>query len=324
MESNPYPLSKSVAGSAGDDSTGYSQRGIIKSALKKLRSSQPFNFVATSTLRGLSRATGLRTELFVKHVHKVGRVSCELPNGRRLKLWSRGDDWVSNQIYWRGLDGYEPETVPLFFRLASRAGVTMDVGAYVGFFSLLAAHANPNGKVYAFEPLPKIHERLQKNVALNRLSNVECLRAAVGRAEGEAEFFHVDEGLPTSSSLSFEFMRTTRELRSTRVPVIMLDRFIKDKGLGRVDLVKIDTESTEPEVLSGMIEAIRRDRPLIVCEVLKERGSERLLEEILDPLGYRYYHLTPDGPVQKDHVAGHAEWLNYLFTTLGPDQVARL
>ncbi len=324
MNSNPYPLSKSVTETADNDSTRYAERGVIKSALKKLRSWQPFNFVATSTLRGLSNATGLRPEFVIKHVHKVGKVSCGLPNGRRLRLWSRGDDWVSNQIYWRGLSGYEPETVPLFFRLASQASVTLDVGAYVGFFTLLAAHANASGTVYAFEPLPKIHERLQKNIGLNRLSNVECLRAAVGRAEGKAEFFHVDTGLPTSSSLSFEFMQTTRELRSTVVPVITLDRFIKDKGLRRVDLIKIDTESTEPDVLCGMIEAIKRDQPLIVCEVLKERGSERLLEEILGPLGYRYYHLTPDGPVQKDRIAGHAEYLNYLFTTLGPDQVARL
>ena len=324
MNGNPYPLSKTVAGAADNDSASYAEKGIIKNALKKLRSSQPFNYVATSTLRGLSNATGLRSEFVIKHVHKVGKVSCRLPNGRHLRLWSRGDDWVSNQIYWRGLSGYEPETVPLFFRLASRASTTLDVGAYVGFFSLLAAHANTNGAVYAFEPLSKIHERLQKNISLNRLSNVECLCTAVGQAEGEAEFFHVDAGLPTSSSLSFEFMQTTRELRSTRVPVITLDRFIKDKGLSRVDLVKIDTESTEPEVLCGMIETIKKDQPLIICEVLKGRGSERRLEEVLGPLGYRYYLLTPDGPVQKDRIAGHAEWLNYLFTTLGPDQVARL
>jgi FkbM family methyltransferase len=319
MNTDPYALPKSVPQTAGNDSTGF-----IKGTLKKLRASQPFNYIATSTLRGLSNATGLRSEFVIKHVHKVGKVSCKLPNGRYLKLWSRGDDWVSNQIYWRGLSGYEPETVPLFFRLASRADVTLDVGAYVGFFTLLAAHANKNGTVYAFEPLPKIYRRLQKNIGLNRLSNVECLCAAVGQSEGTAEFFHVETGLPTSSSLSFEFMRTTGHLRSTTVPVITLDRFIKDKGLRRVDLVKIDTESTEPQVLCGMIEAIKRDQPLIVCEVLKERGSEQLLEEILGPLGYRFYHLTPDGPVQKDRIAGHTEWLNYFFTTLGPDQVAKL
>ncbi len=234
MNSNPYSLSKSVTEAADNDSIHYEEKGFIKGALKKLRSSQPFNFVATSTLRSLSNATGLHSEFVIKHMHKVGKVSCKLPNGQYLRLWFRGDDWVSNQLYWRGLSGYEPETVPLFFRLASRADVTLDVGAYVGFYTLLAAHANPNGAVYAFEPLPKIHERLQKNIGLNRMSNVECLRAAVGQAEGKAEFFHVDAGLPTSSSLSFEFMRTTGELRSTTVPVITLDRFIKDKGLRRV------------------------------------------------------------------------------------------
>ncbi|MEK6320326.1 MAG: hypothetical protein AABN33_01450 [Acidobacteriota bacterium] len=53
-------------------------------------------------------------------------------------------------------------------------------------------------------------------------------------------------------------------------------------------------------------------------------GSERELEEALQPIGYRYYHLTPGGPVLSERIEGHPEWLNYLFTTLSPDEVAAL
>jgi hypothetical protein len=88
--------------------------------------------------------------------------------------------------------------------------------------------------------------------------------------------------------------------------------------------MKIDTETTEPQVLSGMTETLAKDHPLIVCEVLKDRGAESRLEAILSPLGYRYYHLTPSGPVLRQHVEGHPRWLNYLFTTLDWQEVARL
>jgi len=285
-------------------------------ALKTLRASQPFNYIATALVHWCFSAAGVQSETVIKHLHRVGGVARKLPNGRTLKLWSLGDDWISNQIFWRGWCGYEPESSELFFRLASCARVTVDVGAYVGYYTLIAAHANPSGRVYAFEPLAEIHDRLTRNVELNGLKNVVTLASAVGDVDGSAEFFHVATPLPSSSSLSFEFMRPTAGLTSSTVPVTTLDRFLRGRGIGRVDLVKIDTESTEPQVLRGMAETLDRDRPTILCEVLKGQGSETALEEILGPLGYRYYLLTPDGPVAQSHVEGHSCWFNYLFTTM--------
>lgn len=287
-------------------------RSYVKSAIKKLRVSQPLNFLMTSTVRGLFRATGLRSDAVIKHLHRAGTSRCELPNGRSLKLWSRGDDWVSTQIYWRGLRGYEPETAPLFFRLAEHSRVILDVGAYVGFFTLLAAHANPNGRVFAFEPMPRVYERLRRNVAINRVTNVECIRACVGEETGTAKFYTTSD-LPTSSSLSLEFMKNTENLQQIIVDVVSLDEFVREREIGSVDLIKIDTESTEPQVLTGMLQTLRRDQPIIFCEVLKGRGSAEAVEGILRPLGYRFYLLTPKGPIVNDHVEGHPEWLNYLF-----------
>ena len=172
--------------------------GAVKQALKKVRISQPFNRLATSSVRGLFGALGVRSELVVRHLHRAGTVRCVLPNGRALKLWSLGDDWVSNQVFWRGLAGYEPETVSVFLRLAEEARVTVDVGAYVGFYTVLAAHANPSARIFAFEPHPVAYTRLLRNVGLNELANVECLQAAVGESTGCAEFFCGSGQLPTS------------------------------------------------------------------------------------------------------------------------------
>ena len=296
----------------------------VKQVLKRLRASQPLNLLATGAIHALQTVTGVTSEMVVKHLHKVGMVRRRLPNGRTLRLWSRADDWVSNQVYWRGWNGYEPETVPLFFRLAARAEVTLDVGAYVGFFALVAGHANPNARVYAFEPMPLVFERLRKNVRINRLQNVQCVNCAIGASQGTAEFYSAGSEMQCSSSLSLGFMNGSERMYSFPVEVVMLDRFVSNNQINRVDLMKIDTETTEPEVLSGMVETLGRDHPMIVCEVLMDRGVESRLEAILHPLGYRYYHLTPDGPMLKEHIKGHPEWLNYLFTTHEAREVARL
>lgn len=297
----------------------------LKSGIKKLRSSQPFNRLATAGARSVFSALGVKPEFVIKHLHRIDLVESRLPNGKTLRLQSKGDDWVSNQVFWRGWQGYEPETVPLFFRLAQESKVTFDVGAYVGFFALLAAHANPEGKVFAFEPLSSVYQRLRQNVALNNLPNLETVLGAVGAEEGEAEFFHQGgNDLPTSSSLSYEFMKDGKGVTSTKVKIFKLDEFARENNLERVDLMKIDTESTEPEVLRGASSLLERSRPKIICEVLRARGSEKPLEEILRPLGYNFYLLTPDGAVRREQIEGHPEFLNYLFTTQEPGEVSKL
>lgn len=305
----------------------------FKQALKRLRASQPFNGLATSASRGILSALGGQSEFLIRHLHRVGDVESPLPNGRTLRLWSRADDWVSNQVFWRGWRGYEPETSPLFYLLATRAQVTIDVGAYVGFFALLAAHANPEGHVHAFEPLADAFGRLEENVARNRLANVACVRAALGRTEGEADFFHVagdamsaissdgGESIPCSSSLSADFMRDVVGVVGTKVQVRTLDGYLRDQPPTRVDLLKLDTESTEPDVLEGAAALLKTSRPTIFCEVLAGRGTGQRLEALLFPLGYHAYHLTPRGPEHRDRIDGHASWLNYMFTVRTADDV---
>jgi FkbM family methyltransferase len=167
--------------------------------------------------------------------------------------------------------------------------------------------------VLALEPLPAVHARLARHVSLNRLASVECLMAAAGAREGTASFYHQAHGLPTSSSLSQEFMAQAADLVATEVPVVTVDDLVRERQVARVDLVKIDTESTEPDVLEGMRETLGRDRPALVCEVLQRRGAEERLAPILEPYGYRFYLLTPEGPERRTRIEGHPTWLNYLF-----------
>ena len=290
----------------------------LRHFLKAFRASQPFNFVMTSLVRSLCCSVGRTPEVIIRHLHRVGPVDVLLPNGRPLRLWSRADDWVSNQVYWRGWSGYEPETAPLFFEMAQRARLIVDVGAYVGYYSLLAAHANPEGLVLAFEPLPSNFSRLRSNVDRNCLANVRCVPAALGERDATGVLFHAAVDLPCGSSLSARFAGQP-DLVGSEVRVLALDGYLGAAGLLGVDLVKIDTEGTEPEVLRGMRHTLSRDRPRILCEVLAGHGTGPAIERILQPLGYRYYLLTDTGPRERPTIAADPRFLNHLFV---PDRLA--
>ena len=293
----------------------------MKRALKKVRAWPPFNGSSTWVIRALSRLTGHEFKWAIKHLPRTGLVRSELPNGKVLRLWSRGDDWVSNQVFWRGWMGYEPETTPLFFDLARDAEVVLDVGAFVGFYSLLAGLANPTGRVFAFEPMADNAERLRGHIELNELSNVEFVPAAVSAASGTAELFHTGGAHPSSTSLVRDFMSSNQDVRSSVVPTVALDSFLEERGVPSVSLVKLDIETGEPEALRGMARTLERDRPAIFCEVLStDAGAE--VQAILAPLGYRFYHLTPQGPLEREQILSHPVWLNYLCAVTPPARPA--
>jgi FkbM family methyltransferase len=307
----------------------------LKRALKTFRASQPFNAVATTTTRAIFQAARLRSGRVEQALARVGTVRAALPNGRTLMLWSRGDDGVSNAVYWGGWAGYEPEATPLWFRLAARAAITLDIGANVGYHAMLAAHANPHGRVYAFEPLPMAAERLRLHRQLNDAEQVEWIGAAVSATSGTASFYVGEGGIPVGASLSADFVERIRREAPVRwrdqvltltVPVVTIDEFAAERGLAQIDLVKVDAESAEPLVLRGMANVLRRDRPAILCEVLESGETAQAIEALLGPLGYRYYHLRPDGPRLTESLRGYgyAAFHNYLLTPLGPEQVAQL
>jgi FkbM family methyltransferase len=268
-------------------------------------------------MRPVLRITGVDGATVTKHLHRLGTVKAKLPNGRTLRLWSQGDDWVSNQIFWNGWNAYETETLNLFFKLASEAEVIVDVGAHVGVFSIVAGHANSRARVFAFEPVDTTYRRLQSNVARNSLKNVRCFQKALGVKDETAEVFH-QSGMTFTASLSREFMHWQPNWSASLVSVVTGDKFVEENDIARIDLLKIDTESTEPQVLAGLLKTIERDRPNIICEVLPEL-TEESIEKLLAPLGYSFYRITDSGLVRQEKIIGDYKFRNYLFSPASAD-----
>jgi FkbM family methyltransferase len=289
----------------------------LKSSLKRLRSSQPFNRATTSSLKLLFDVTKWQPESVIKHLPRVGKTKIELPDGKSFLIDSTGEDWIPTQLFWRGWLGYEPEVTPVFYERAKKAGVVLDIGAHIGFFSILAAIANRESLVYAFEPLQRVYQRLERNLAINKLTNVHSARAAVGNKEGSQEFYFPDVEAPVSSSLRSDMLLSTlgeAAVRHVTVPVVTLDLFLQRENIRRVDLIKMDTERTEHEVLQGAREILSRDQPDVICEVWPDADNIEPLETLLRQYGYQFYQLLPDGPTPRNKIEPDADALNYLFS----------
>ncbi len=135
----------------------------------------------------------------------------------------------------------------------------VDVGANVGMFSLWAASQISNVHIYAFEPNPKIFERLKYNIKANGLVNcviAECL--AICAREGSV-YFKQSEATLTSKVVEYS------EPGIIKVPVISLDKWVRQQNIESVDFLKIDTEGYEMEVFKGAQEiALNIVRNLVV------------------------------------------------------------
>lgn len=193
---------------------------------------------------------------------------------------------LENEIFWRGLHGYEPQSMGVWTTLAARSNVILDVGANTGVYSLVAKAVNPGARVIAFEPVQRIYDKFVHNIALNGF-DIDARSIALSDETGEAIFFDP----MTEHTYSVTLNRNLHpEVPSQEVAVrrVTLDDFIRDERLDRVDLIKIDVELHEAEVLSGFRECMRRFQPAMLVEVIDDDVATRL-NDLLAGTGYRYY-----------------------------------
>jgi FkbM family methyltransferase len=249
----------------------------------------------------------------------LGRVSACDPSGRRFQMISDGDDgkdYIAYKVAGKCVDIYETETTRVILQLLKNTRCFLDIGANTGLFAMLAA-CNPSCRVIAFEPVPQIAARLQANATLNRYEHLSVEAVAVTNRDGTI-VLHVPAtkaSLPTSASTVEEFRGESQPIT---VPAISLDRYVQQHGIEHVDLMKIDTETTEYQVLEGAAALLQRDEPAMVCEVLPQTPEPAIipaLERLLRPLGYRYFWITAAGLQETARPLGDEQnvFNNYLF-----------
>ncbi len=127
--------------------------------------------------------------------------SVRLPDGSTFFYVGSEGDHIARRLFWGGLTHFDPMWT-VFYGIAQRSDVILDIGANTGAYTLVACAANSNCKVIAFEPVPRVFERLHQNLETNKLENrVEARQEAVSNFEGSAQLAVPHEDFPVLSSL---------------------------------------------------------------------------------------------------------------------------
>jgi FkbM family methyltransferase len=204
-----------------------------------------------------------------------------IPKGMVVRILQgklRGYRWIataSTHGCWLG--SYELPKQSKFIALLEEKSIVYDVGANVGFYTLLAsACVGSRGKVFAFEPLPENVALLQQHKELNCCPNVEVHPCAISDQSGKLRFQHGE--CCETGQLS--------ENGDLEVSAVSLDDFIYAMGNPVPDFVKIDVEGAEFHVLRGAARLIK-ERPPIIFLACHSDQLHATCADLLTSMGYR-------------------------------------
>ena len=158
------------------------------------------------------------------------------------------------------MGGVKEDATTEYVKSLIRPGMTfVDVGANIGYFTLLAASLG--ARVVAYEPTLAVFERLRENVALNSFDNITVVNAAVAEKRGTLTLYASTDD-PEANNLFGD------DDHPVEVATICLDDDLAERGVEKVDLLKVDVEGAEPLVLAGAIRLLRSAAaPAIVMEL---------------------------------------------------------
>lgn len=218
-------------------------------------------------------------------------VTVTLDKGFRMQLDL--EDPEQRKVYFFG-HYHERYEAALVARLLDPGEVFWDVGANVGYFSLVAAAAvGPAGEVLAFEPGAASLARLRANAALNPEHPLRIYPVAVAETDGEAVLYRAEGIADSSASL---FAAAAGASGGETCLTVALDGFLKTSGLRSPDFLKLDVEGAELAALRGAAGLLADSRPLLLVEMeeknLRAAGvSKSAIQTFLKDYGYRAAHL---------------------------------
>ena len=206
---------------------------------------------------------------------------------------------------------HEKATTDLFKKTVKEGDVIVDLGANIGYFTLLAARlVGDKGRVYAFEPEPRNYDYLVKNIELNNYNNISSVQKAVSDKNGKTKLYICSydtghhtinqyEGIEAYKPDSIDNNSIDDKKDFIEIETVTLDSFLKDKEK-LIDIIKMDVEGAEVLALSGMDRTLRENKNLKMFVeffplLIKEMGSssKEFINKLLED--YRFsISIVPD------------------------------
>ncbi len=216
-----------------------------------------------------------------------------------VKIRTNQTSYLTQLLFWNGYKHFEYSEI--FEQLAKEVTHFLDIGANIGYYSLLAAKTNKNITVFAFEPALGPKHYLNENIKVNGFeNNITPVNVALSHETGLIDFYEVankkykylkynlaGEGNAGTKTTSRNFIKNT-------VKAMTLKQFIATEKLNKIDLIKLDTEGTEIDILFSGKDEIKKYEPIVICETLFNT-IEKELEDFFNTLGYEFYNYSVSG-----------------------------
>ncbi len=221
--------------------------------------------------------------------HWIGRilrwVLGLIPNATVLPIIQgsmRGKRWIvgsANHGCWLG--SYEYPIRKLFEKLVSEGDVVYDIGAHVGYYTLLASGlVGEKGFVVAFEPFPGNLVFLKQHLTINGANNTSVIEGVVLDFDGESK---IREG-PNS------FESTVDSKGRLSVQAYSIDSFVFKKKNRIPSIIKMDIEGSEFAALKGAVQTLKKNKPLIFLSTHGPKVHKECCS-FLGELGYTLFPL---------------------------------
>jgi FkbM family methyltransferase len=204
--------------------------------------------------------------------------------------------YIDREIASKGV--LEPTTTNLLRQLLKPGMHLMDIGANLGYFTLLSAQQiGPAGKVWAFEPVNCYREQLQWHIATNHFEDrVKIL--PYGLADTRAKMSMAVDNI--SATLHWTLALTSPTVFE-EIDLYSLDDVVLKLEIERLDFIKLDIDGHEPFFFRGASRFFKKCKPIMVLEfaqiVLDPAGEDvRTLKATVEDLGYILYSETTEKP----------------------------
>jgi len=227
-------------------------------------------------MEAIKRSSRLSPLLFRAYNHVLRRFNSEYEARAYFGATFRCnlDDMIPRTIFYFGF--WEPNNSALISSILKPGDVFVDVGANIGYYSLLAAErVGPSGSVLAIEPSPATFEQLSANASANGTSNIRLLNVAASDVRGELLLYG---GTKWNRGATSTIVHGPEQTPEARVPAAPLDELMLPYEMERAALIKIDIEGGELQVLRRILATLNRYAPdmKILVEMSPQVSGDQL------------------------------------------------
>jgi FkbM family methyltransferase len=252
------------------------------------------------------------SENIYRHLYFNGVFKVKTEGNKSFKIIHYGYQ-IENEIFWEGLDnGFEKVSIDLWKKLSAHSNYILDIGANTGIFSLIAKSINNEAKIHAFEPIHFTCEILKKNIQLNHYQ-AECHEIALSNFCGTAEvFLPEDANMVYSVTVNKNLNAIEQKTKKAIIDTTTLDDFIEKNNIPKIDLIKIDVETHEPEVLEGYQKYIKLHQPTILIEILNDEVGQKV-QKLIHGIDYVFFNIDENKGIRQVENITKSDYYNYLI-----------